>query len=118
MGYLLGLIPFFLALRYLFFDKSEDGQGRKSLVTLSVVPFLINPFSSVIPLISRVAYYFIAYQILAYPIIYKYVNCYFLRYVFLFIYVLLMLYTYFGFFGSPIWIGKYTIFKTIFSQIF
>lgn len=118
MGYLLGLIPFFLALRYLFFDKSEDGQGRKPLVALSVVPFLIDPFSSLIPLISRVSYYFIAYQILAFPVIYKYVNHYLLRYIFLFIYVLLILYTYLGFFSSPVWIGKYTVFKTIFSQIF
>lgn len=118
MGYVFGLIPFFLALRYLFFDKSEDGQGRKPLVALSVAPFLIDPFSSVIPLISRVSYYFIAYQILAFPVIYKYVNHYLLRYIFLFIYVLLILYTYLSFFSSPVWIGRYTVFKTIFSQIF
>lgn len=102
----------------MFFDKSEDGQGRKPLVALSVAPFLIDPFSSVIPLISRVSYYFIAYQILAFPVIYKYVNHYLLRYIFLFIYVLLILYTYLSFFSSPVWIGRYTVFKTIFSQIF
>ncbi len=117
MGYLLGLIAFFLALRYLYLDPSKDGQERKSLVALSIISFLINPFSSVIPLISRVSYYFIAYQTIAFPIVYKYVSFRILRYGFLFIYILLILYAYWGFFKDPVWIVKYTSFKTIFSQI-
>ncbi len=60
---------------------------------------------------NRERFFSFVHEFLVYSIIYKLL---FLRYLFLFIYVWLILYAYFNFLGSPIWIEKYMVFKTTF----
>lgn len=117
IGYLINQIPFIFGLLYLFQDKNKD-SSTKSVVTLAIISFLIAPFLVLIPLMSRVSYYFISYHIIAIPVIYSNLKNNTIRTGFLGIYICMMLYDYWRFYCDPIWIDKYTIFKTIFSQIF
>ena len=117
LGYLITLIPFILGLMYMYTEESDKDSSRKSLVALGCVYFLITPFASIIFLITRVSYYFFAYQIITMPIIYKSVRNVLLRSVFLMLYIFLMLNAYWGFFKDSVWIDSYSTFKTIFSLL-
>lgn len=116
VGYLINLIPFVLGLIY--FQDRDNKALNKSVVALAIIAFLIMPFASIIPLITRVSYYFVVYQIIAIPIIYGSLHKRIIKIGLLGIYMFMVFYDYIGFFSSPVWVDKYTTFKTIFSQIF
>lgn len=117
IGYVINQIPFALGLLYICQNKQEKESTKKLIVSLACVQFLITPFASVIPLISRVSYYFIVYSMVFIPIIYSNIRILLFRYGLLLIYVFIMIYSYFMFYDSPIWFDKYSNFKTVFQLI-
>lgn len=116
-GFAMNLIPFILGMMYLIDTESEHSASDKLLVSMSLLSFLIAPFASIIPLVGRVGMYFGSYQIIAMPLIYKNLKRKYLQWALLFLFVFMLSYSYLTFFKSPIWVDKYTTFKTIFSQI-
>lgn len=117
IGFLLNQIPFILSLLYLLDDNNKT-QIDKKLVVLSIISFVIIPFSTIVPLVGRIGMYFVAFQVVAIPKVYASINNVSLRYIAFFILIFMTLYSYFAFFNNPLWAPKYTIFKTIFPHVF
>ena len=116
LGFVINMIPFILSILYLM--KNDNSSQAKSLVALSAVSFLITPFSQVVSLVSRVGFYFNVFSIASLPCIYSNINNYIRRSVLLALYILITLYDYYIFFTNSIYSDSYSIFHTIFSQIF
>ena len=114
-GFLLSSIPFLIYLNFLYNDIStkRDSQG---IVTMASLYFIVLPFSQIIPLIARVAYYFEAFSIIAIPLTYSRIKIEQLKYVVIAIMILMTLLGYFGFFNSDVFRVPYKEFHTIFSE--
>ena len=115
LGFVINLIPLILSLIYILKGKGE--KDGKLMVALSIVQFIIAPFSEIMPAIGRVGMYFGVYQILALPRVYANVRNNVIRWGLLFILVAITLYGYIGFFNSDVFRDGYSEFKTIFSVI-
>ena len=116
IGFIINMIPFILSILYIY-SKNNLDNDKKRLVALASITFLIMPFGNIVPLIGRVGVYFSIYNLCAIPLIYENIKITYLRFGFLFLYVLILFYDYFRFFGDPLWIAKYSTFHTIFSII-
>ena len=86
-------------------------------MALSIISFIIAPFSEIIPIVGRIGMYFGVYQIIAAPKIYSNVENNIIRWGLLFIFCFMTMHGYMGFFNSPIYREAYTTFHTIFSVI-
>lgn len=117
LGFAMNLIPFILGIMYLRDIESDYSFTDKLVVSIALVSFVIAPFSSIIPLVGRVGFYFSSYQMIAMPLIYKNLKRKDIQWALLFLFVFMLAYDYLIFFKNPIWIDKFTTFKTIFSQI-
>lgn len=115
IGYIINIIPFFLTLYYLY--KHEDTNQNRQLVLLSSFSFLILPFAQIIPLITRVSYYFGIYQIAAFPLIYSSIRNRILRLLYILIFVSITLFSYWSFFNHGVYVKGYRTFHTIFEAI-
>lgn len=116
LGYFVNQIPFILSLLYIAQKKGDDNAIR--LVVLSSVGYLLAPFSSIIPLIGRLSYYFGTYSIIATHKIYNGLTNVYLKYGCLLLYFFMMLIGYHGFFHSPVFGEYYKEFNTVFSILF
>ena len=88
------------------------------VVILSSVGYLLAPLSSVIPMISRLSYYFATYSIITTHRLYSVLKNEYLKFGLLMIYIYMMFVGYLGFFSSPIYGEFYDTFYTIFPIIF
>lgn len=113
-GYLLGLIPMFLALRYM---RGEHDASNKRLVAMGAAMHLVVPFASLIPLISRVSFYFQIFHIVSIPHIYFGVENIRWRRILLVVYSFMLLYSYYLFLWGSTYHWAYAEFKTIFSVL-
>lgn len=117
IGFILNLIPLMLSLIYICDRSKEHKQWEKLAVTISIMGFIIAPFTEVIPLIGRVGMYFGIYQVIAAPKIYSNISSPIIRIPLLMIFCIMLLYNYFMFFNSPVFHDSYSRFYTIFSVI-
>lgn len=117
LGFAMNLIPFILGMMYLRDTESGHSFSDNLVVSIALISFVIAPFSSIIPMVSRVGFYFGSYQMIAIPLIYKNLKHKEIQMALLFLFVFMLAYSYLIFFKSPVWIEKFTTFKTIFSQI-
>lgn len=115
LGFILGLIPLFIAEYYLL--KNQDSDTNKRLVLLSSLSFVIMPFAQLVPLIGRIATYFSIYRIASIPIIYRSIKKGQIKFIFVFLYVLLTVYAYWMFFNYGIFAKPYQTFHTIFEVL-
>jgi len=111
LGLVLNSFVFILILNN---DKNYEGE-KSFLFKLAIISFLLTPLGLIIMLIGRVQLYFSLFLIVVFPLVYDSIQHRFLKYVFLFILVLLNLFTFFEFFRSPIWIDKFAVYHSIFS---
>ena len=118
IGFLINNIPFVLSIYYLFVNKGVDDHNNRLAVMLCLFSFIIIPFASIVPLLGRVGAYFSIYQLIAIPIIYSNISDKQIRFCALFVFVFITVYGYYNFFHSPVWVDKFTTFKTIFPYIF
>ena len=117
LGFLVNLIPFVVAMWALFRKEAVMDGPHKLLISLSMISFLIAPFGQKLAIIGRYSMYFDALKIAAVPYIYSLLPkklCQVLTAVF----ILMLLYGYYSFFHSPVWIKDYSTFHTIFSVIY
>lgn len=117
LGFVMNIIPFILGMLYLWDADGEHSFAEKLVVSIALCSFVITPFASIIPLIVRLGMYFGVYQIIAMPLIYKNLKRKDIQWALLSLFVLMWAYDYLIFFKSPVWIEKFTTFKTIFPQI-
>ena len=115
IGFLIQLIPFVLSV-YFFLRRNFDySDNQKRLVALAAIHAIITPFGQIIPIVSRIGFYFGAYRIGSFPLIYKNISDKIFRNGLIALNVLITLYDYFTFFTLETWIDKYSTFHTIFS---
>lgn len=115
IGYILSIIPFFFMLYYLLIIN--DNVSNRQMVMLSMLYFIIIPFTSVIQLISRIAIYFGVFQIAAIPWAFKSVKRHDIRILFMIIWIFWILYSYWMFFNEGVYANHYKTFHTIFEII-
>lgn len=117
LGFFLNLIPLCVALKYIS-DPNNDKSFRL-MTALSSISFIILPFGQVIQLIGRVGSYFSVFSILTIPMTYAHLKNNVIRWTLISAQVILLCYSYWGFFKSPVWHESFGgEFSTIFSVIF
>ena len=117
LGFVMNIIPFILGMLYLWDADGGHRIADKLVVSIALISFVIAPFASIIPTIGRLGMYFGSYQMIAMPLIYKNLKRKEIQQALLYLFVFMRAYDYLIFFKSPVWIEKFTTFKTIFSQI-
>ena len=118
LGFAIYFIPFILSIAFLVSKQNKNSVQMKQLVALSAISFLVTPFGQIIQLVGRLSMYFSIYNLGTVPLIYGNIKNNIFKRVLLSLYIFVVLYDYFLFFRSPVWIDKYTHFHTIFSQLF
>lgn len=113
LGFMISLITFFIPFLFLFSDKKLLFVSRLAVLMASIW-FLIAPFTQILGFIGRISYYFSIYNIVAYPLIYNWLNNKFLKLSLLALYMAYVLYAFILFFRDPNWI-YFTHYQTIFS---
>lgn len=117
LGFVMNIIPFILGMLFLWNANEGHRIAEKLVVSIALISFVITPFASIIPTIGRLGMYFGSYQMIAMPLIYKNLKRKEIQQALLYLFVFMRAYDYLIFFKSPVWIEKFTTFKTIFSQI-
>ena len=112
---LLAFVPYLLAIRYFIDAETEDDS--RYLVLLSIVGFLILPFSVVIPLISRLCYYFNIFMMSALPLTVARMKDNIARIAFISIFIVLSLYQYYDLFLHSVYTKSYATYHTVFGAL-
>lgn len=115
IGFIVNLIPFFVAEYCLVRKKGKKGTD-KHLVAIALVGFFITPFVPLLPMIGRVGAYFEIFRLYAIPVTYRSIGNKPLRLLLTSFYVVITLFDYYKFFGSEVYSEYFTTFKSIFSQ--
>lgn len=110
---ILSFIPFFVSLYYLWDKKTTT--VNKPLVVISMLGVLVLPFAGLLQLISRIAYYFDAFTIAAYPIVYRNIKNKYLRYSLIMLFLLIFVYMWLDKSKNPVWSGKFMEYQTLFG---
>ncbi len=115
LGFLLKTIPVILS--FVFINSADSDETKKRIVLISSFGILVDITTQIIPLLSRVTIYFMAYSVIAMPMVYKKIKPYILKIILSTLYVFLNVYVYYTFFTSPTWIDSYSEFHTICSVL-
>ncbi len=113
LGFWIYMTPVAVSIYYFIVNKN-DCVKNKSLVAISAIGALILPFGVVMPMIGRVANFFVAFRLVAYPIMYQSVENTTVRRGLLFLIIFITIVDYFYFFNDPIW-KSFTTYRTIFE---
>lgn len=113
LGFIINLIPFIATIYFLIYSNAS--QEMKILASLACIGSIISPFAQATQMITRIAYYFQAVAVATTPIVYYWFKP-FARNFLICIYIMIMLYSYWTFFHSPIWYDHYFHFTTLFSM--
>lgn len=117
VGFFLNLIPLCVALQYI--SGQNNNKSIRLMAALSSISFIILPFGQIIQLIGRVGSYFSVFSIFTIPITYTYLRNNIIRWILISVQVVLLFYSYWEFFKSPVWRESFGgEFNTIFSVIF
>jgi len=117
IGFFINLLPLLAAIwvlnqkKYFLMDESH-----KMLIAISLVSYVIMPFGQVISIIGRFGMYFDAFKIAAIPFVYSLLPRKWNQ-ILSSIYIFMLIYGYYSFFVSPVWMKNYSTFHTIFSLL-
>lgn len=115
LGFVLQLLPLLVTFWYLM--NNFGSIDNKSLVLISSIGFIVMIFASVIPMAGRLASYFSIFRIASIPLMYSMIQNRVIKYSLIVVLILITTYDYIIFFNNPVWIDKYSAFKTIFSVL-
>lgn len=116
IGYIIKIIPFIVG--EIYFLKSESINNDKSKVlALSMVGFMVTPFTQIIDLFSRFSFYFDFFSMATIPFTYQSIKNKYVRYSVLFLFVSITILDYTNFFSNPMWSRFYGRFNTIIPHI-
>lgn len=117
LGFVINLIPMILSIYYLLNQRKTITQENRRLVALATVSSVIEPFTSIILLITRLTQYFTIYTILSYPLIYDNIKNIKIRIILMGFLIFITSYSYIYFFHNETWAEHFAEFKTIFPHI-
>lgn len=109
-------IPLFVATYLFYYNKFQD-EAERHIVLYSVIGLIIVPFSTIILMISRLSFYFSVFSIVVYPIIYHKMTHPVMKFGFISLLVMSLLYSYYDFFTSETYMQPYAVFHTIFEVL-
>lgn len=115
-GMLIKYIPFAVTI-YVMATNKNLLKEEKLLLGISSFGFVMEPFSLVSNLFSRVCYYFYALGIAATPVVYSKLNNELIKIFLIILYIFITLFSYYGFFTTSIHAEAYRVYKTIFEVI-
>ena len=119
-GFFLRLVMFIVLIYFIIVRYKELSFEHKLFVLLSCVDLCIVPFQvNLSGMISRIEYYFLAFQVIAVPTVYTRIKDKSIRLCISAIYVFYLLFGYYNFFFVTEWSAtSYEHFHTIFDVIF
>ncbi len=115
LGYILGLIPFIVAVYYLL--STRDNNANIQIVMIAMLSSIITPFTSVIPLLGRVGLYFGVFQMCTIPLTFNSIKKREIRASLLLLWMSIHLFSYWMFFNNSIYMKSYRDFHTIFDVL-
>lgn len=115
IGIIWRLIPFFVS-GYCCLVNKNLTQNELRMIILSMLGFVMIPFSLAIPMIGRMFYFFTPFMMASIPITYRFLPTKWMISL-LGLEILYILYGYWGFFHSPTWMDSYYVFHSVFSVI-
>lgn len=113
---ILECVPIFVSGYYLCLKRTENGP--RFIVAVSMIAPMVMPLATIIHMISRVAYYFSIFYLVAIPITYKEIRNKVMRAALLVLFMGLTLYVYFDRFDAESYRKPYAEYHTIFSTLF
>lgn len=121
LGYLISIIPYIVSLVFLYKKKLWISNSNNALfisITFYLLAQVVNPFSKIAVMITRVTAFFIPFSIIVIPHLYAKIKPEILRVLLLVIFILLTLYIYYNFWGNPSssYHHGYENYRTIFSN--
>lgn len=120
MGFLFIVMQYVLMLCYLYINGTKDTitNREKTIILIAYCAILIKPFEIVgAALISRLAFYFSVYDIVALPIVYNKMQKKAIKAVFVIMLITVTVYSYYKFWTNPVYINSFTEFHTIFEVL-
>lgn len=107
----LGLYVFFLLGVYLWlFLRKDLSSNMRYILAISSLMVVLNPFSQIIPLVSRIGLYFMLPAICIFPLLLRSSQL-ISKFAFM-VYVLFQVKMYFAFFYNPIWHDYFYVYTT------
>ena len=114
IGAFIQSFPFIIAFLKLIGDNDYTDTERR-IILLSLIGYLIVPFTSIIHLLGRAGWYFSAYAIVATPILFSSIKNNAVRLTLTSLYVLLVVYNLFVYYASISW--NMSTYHTIFEVL-
>ena len=109
-----GVAFYVLLYVFIFSQFNKFSTEQKIVCSYASVSILMLPFVTVYEYITRVVLYFSVFSIVAYPVFFKSVSKNVLRLLIIPL-MLIVLYSYWGFFHDKVWHDAYYYYTTIFS---
>lgn len=106
------ILPFFI---YLYYIWKERNGHLIYLVCISVIPFMVQPFSEIVPDVARISSYFYPFAIITVPYIFNSIEKIVVRRILKFLFIALTLYNYWIFYKDPTFMTYYSEYHTIFE---
>lgn len=115
IGFALITLPMAISLIQLY--RKAIPAPYLGLVVISCIGTLLMPFGKINNLIIRISYYFTIYTIVSIPLVYSTVVNRMLKKMFIFLYILVTIVSYYRFFTDPVFSGKYLVYHSIFENL-
>ena len=112
IGFIVMQLPYLLYIIHAWRYSVPNNLG--AALVMSCIPFYLLSFKEV-AMSERLGYYFIPFSIICIPLVISALKKKNLQFSFLFIYIVITLYSYNAFFVSPIWRTKYFEYHSIFG---
>ena len=114
-GFIVNLVPFIVGISLLL--RKNNKPEINYLTTICLFAFIVAPFGSVLSMLVRFSYYFVAYQVIGVPKMYSMISNATIRASATVLFYIMLIYGYVNFFSNPTWIRAYSEFHTIFEVI-
>ena len=114
LGWALTMFIYGVILFYIVNDKSKLNN---KLFYLGISAMIFSSLGTVVPLASRYSLYFLALGLVVYPIVFIKIKNPIFRLCVMSSIIILVVYGFFSFFNSPVWINKFYNYQTIFSYL-
>lgn len=112
VGYVIKLIPFFVG-EYYFLKAHQGVSDKNQIIALSMISFMITPFTQIVDLFSRFSFYFELFSMATIPLTYQFIPNKKVRSFLIILFILITLLDYSNFFSNPMWLKHYGTYHTI-----
>ncbi|MCQ2096545.1 MAG: EpsG family protein [Fibrobacter sp.] len=110
------LLPFFVSCFCCVFVK-DYREDEVKIIFLSMLGYIMIPFSLAIPMIGRLCFFFTPFMIASVPLVYEKISDPWKK-ILLTLFMMNTLYGYWSFFHSPTWAESYYNYRTLVEYLF